>query len=190
MKKGRLIVESKNRNCWLARLAALLCLCAAARADIATISYDDPLLSGVPGSVLTFTGTITNNTNSPVFLNQGSVNLASPFNSATDVSVDLLDWPISLDPLSTSADFAFFTVTIPDPFPGTVGPYGGTLLAQGGADGNALDSLNDPANASFAVDVTGPAAAVPEPRSFVALFGCFAAMTGLKSVLRFKSTSD
>jgi transposase len=150
------------------------------------IAYDDPLLSGTPGSVLTFTGTMTNNTDSPVFLNQGSVNLASPFDSPTDVSVELLDWPISLDPSSTSADLAFFTVTIPDPFPGAAGPYDGTLLAQGGADGNALDSLNDPTDASFAVDVTELAAAAPEPGTFT-LFVCFAAMAGLKYVLRFMS---
>jgi hypothetical protein len=46
--------------------------------------------------------------------------------------------------------FAFFTVTIPDPFPGRAGRYGETLLAQGGADGSALDSLNDPMDAGFA----------------------------------------
>jgi hypothetical protein len=164
-------------------MVVVLCLCAAARAGTISITYDDPLLSGVPGSVLTFTGTMTNNTNSPVFLNQGSVNLASPFNSVTDVSVDLLAWPISLDPLDTSADFAFFTVTIPDPFPGTTGPYGGTLLAQGGADGNALDSLNDPTDATFAVDVTEPAGAIPEPGS-LALLGAGAVLAAFEGLVR------
>ena len=179
-------MQSKNRNRWPARLVVVLwvlCLCAAARAGTITITYDDPLLSGVPGSVLTFTGTMTNNTNASVFLNQGSVNLASPFNSATDVSVDLLEWPISLDPLATSADFAFFTVTIPDPFPGATGPYGGTLLAQGGADENALDSLNDPTDASFAVDVTEPTGTVPEPGS-LALLGAGAALAALELLVR------
>ncbi len=78
------------------------------------------------------------------------------------MNVELLDWPISLDALNTSADFAFFTLTIPDPFPGTARPYGGILLAQGGADGSALDSLNDPTDAAFAVDVTQPTGTVPD----------------------------
>jgi hypothetical protein len=177
-------MESKNRNSWPARLMLVLCLCAAARAGTISITYDDPLLSGVPGSVLTFTGTMTNNTDSPVFLNQGSVNLASPFDTSTDVTGLLDDWPISLDPLSMSADFTFFTVTIPDPFPGTAGPYGGTLLAQGGADGNALDSLNGPMDAGFAVDVTKPMDdPVPEPGT-LALFGAGAALTAFERLVR------
>lgn len=125
------------------------------RRGLIGVNFDDPLLSGPPGSVLTFTGTMTNNTGSTVFLNSGSVNLASPFDTNTDVSGVLDDWPWSLDPSSTSADFVLFTVTIPDPFPGSPGSYGGTLLAQGGADENAMDDLNVPTDASFAVNVTG-----------------------------------
>ena len=144
----------------------LLLLCAGHAGAGVIIAFDNPLLSGSPGDVLTFTGTVANNTGKTVFLNQGSVNIFGPF----DVVVPLLSWPISVDPSSTSDDFVFFTVTIPNPFAGPDGSHGGTLLMQGGADPDALDFLNDAADASFAVDVEPPTE-TPEPGTF----GLFAA---------------
>ncbi|MGH9612195.1 MAG: PEP-CTERM sorting domain-containing protein [Bryobacteraceae bacterium] len=148
-------------------MISLVVLGITARADTITVDFINPSLSGGPGDVLTFSGTMTNNTGTIVFLNGGSVDLAAPFDANTDVSISLLSWPISLNALTTSSTFDFFTVTIPSPFLAPFGTFGGTLLVQGGGDQNAFNNLNLPENASFDVNVA--AASVPEPSSF-ALF--------------------
>jgi len=135
-------------------LIALIALAGAVHADeVLTVNLDSTTLTGLPGQVLAFTGTLTNNTDSTVYLNNDSASFALPLDGAPFLN----NAPFTLDPLATSFDFEMFDVTIPHgQAPGT---YNGTFFVQGGADSNALAEVGA---ATFSVNV-----GTPEPASYL-----------------------
>jgi hypothetical protein len=140
-------------------LSILFVFAAAAQADEFTVSFTESTLTGTPGDVLEFDGTLTNNTSSTVFINNDSFTFQIP--GALDDSLFLNNAPFTLGPMATSTSFAFFDVTIPG---GQLpGDYTGAFTLQGGSDDNAMDNLGV---GSFQVDIP---AGTPEPASFLLL---------------------
>jgi len=131
----------------------------AANAQILSINFDDPDQPGAAGDTLQFFGTITNNSDSTVFLNNDALNftLSDASYMLTD---DFFNTPVSLDPDSTSTDIELFDITLSDPQADPLDTYPGTYGLIGGADGNAQDNLGQ---ANFSVTTT------PEPSSWVFL---------------------
>ncbi|HEY4363782.1 MAG TPA: PEP-CTERM sorting domain-containing protein [Bryobacteraceae bacterium] len=117
-----------------------------------TVTFSPSTVSGPPGSVLGFTGTLLNNTASTVFINNDSFTLAGGI--PLDDSPFFGNAPFSLGPNASSGPFLFFNVTIP----ALQAPndYAGTFDVIGGADGNAQDNLGE---GVFTVTVSS----VPEP---------------------------
>jgi hypothetical protein len=137
---------------------ALLALCGICRADTIGIALTSGLLSGPPGSALTFNGTLSNLTGSTVFLNSAGINLAGAFIPADeDTSPFFMNAPLSLAGNGATPSIDLFTIAIPSPF--AFGAYAGTFTVLGGANANSQDTLG---SASFTVQV-GSAAAAPEP---------------------------
>jgi hypothetical protein len=147
--------------------AALVTLGAAAPAAHAQLNFTLTPSSqfGSPGSTLQFFGTLANpsttdtvflNGDTPTFTAPGLTLDASPFNSNA---------PLSLGPLGSGTDIYtgdFFDVSIGSAaLPGT---YLGTFEIQGGADGNAQDTI---ATQDFSVTVLPQA--VPEASSVTSL---------------------
>jgi hypothetical protein len=137
----------------------------AAKADDVTITFDQPIQAGLPGSTIEFFGTITNNTNATIFLNNDDLNLISPTLGTIDQFFATV--PVSLAPNGqlgdSSGNIELFDVTITAPFDLTPGTY--TLF--GGADGGAQDSLG---SAGFTVEP------VPEPSSIYLVLGGFSTL--------------
>ena len=143
-------------------------LCGVCRADTVNIDLTSALLSGPPGTVLTFNGTLSNTSASTVFLNSAGINLSGAFTPADeDPTPFFVNAPISLDAGDSTSAIDLFTIDIPDPF--TPGLYSGTFTILGGADGNAQDILG---SADFTVQVTS---AAPEPSMYgLLLASCLA----------------
>ena len=163
------------------RLIFLSLVCGAAGwASTFSVDFDQVQLSGAPGDTLTFSGTLTNNTGATVYLNGAGLTLAGFDPSDYDASDFLFNAPLTLDDGTTSADFNFFTVSIPNGF--SAGQYLGTLDVQGGP-GSTDDSLLG--SGDFAVNVTDSSA--PEPGSFGLLIIGLAMLRYLGSVVRRRS---
>jgi hypothetical protein len=145
----------------LSILATVLLAAATARAGVVTIGLDSPLLSGNPGDVLPFSGTITNNTSDVVYLMSDNF---SPLSGLIPAAIDDLPFftnaPLFLDANESTGDIGLFNVTIPIAL--TPGNYGGTFTLLGGA---GLDSQDVLGSADFTVQVLAaqPASGVPEP---------------------------
>ena len=140
-------------------LTALLLAAGCARASDITINLDETTLTGGPGGILTFTGTITDNDSATVDLNELDVSLAGMF--SVDNTPFLLG-PPTVAAGETTVDFTLFTVTIDDPYTDPFGPVGGTVTILGGEEvDNVYEStaINPLGEADFTVNV---AAAVPE----------------------------
>jgi plastocyanin len=154
------------RNLLLTIAALSILPCAAARADNLSITFDPAILSAQPGQTITFSGTITNLENVAVDLNGCDVNIPGQFTA--DCSLFLSNAPFFLDPLETSFVFDMFTVTVDQPYtgsmglqpPGTFTLLGGLEPPGGGYDGGTQNLLGE---AQFAVIVT------PEPGTAVML---------------------
>jgi len=118
-----------------------------------------PSQTGSPGDTLEFDGTITNlSSTDTVFFNAASSNSVSS-DLTIDVTPYLLNAPLSLGPGEMSPLFDIFDIKIdlaalPGSFPGN------TFTVLGGADPNALDTLED-----VEADVNVIASSVPEPSS-------------------------
>jgi hypothetical protein len=126
-----------------------------------TVNLQKSPLDGSPGDMLTFQGTLINNTGLDLSINGAGINLASFDPSDTDLTDFILNATGPLPNGSSIGPVEFFTVSIPQPF--TAGKYQGELTVQGGATA-ADDAVLGTAN--FEVDVMGAApAATPEPRS-------------------------
>jgi len=122
-------------------------------------------LSGAPGSVVTFNGTLTNTSMADIFLN-GVLSFIPPPDLTVDDQPFFLNTPLFLPP-GESFTGELFNVNIgPQAAANT---YHGHFTIQGGVDATTFDTL---ASANFSVQVTSPAA-VPEPGT-IALFvtGC------------------
>jgi hypothetical protein len=139
---------------------------AAARADSLSITFDPSILTAQPGQTVTFSGTITNLESVTVDLNGCDVNIPGQFTS--DCSLFLGNAPFFLAPLETSFLFDMFTVTVDQPYTGSLGlqppgvftVLGGLEPPGGGYDGSTQNLLGQ---AQFAVIVT------PEPGTAVLL---------------------
>jgi hypothetical protein len=154
-------------------LVALLAISMASQASTITFTLNPASQSGAPGTTLIFSGSFTNTTPDPVFLN--SLQFSSIF--STDSTPFLVNSPncaadpagSCLDGFGGSGSIDLFMLTIPIPFTQGPGIYQETVTLLGGADVNAQINLG---SAIYTVDVGG---AVPEPSSVgLALFGCAA----------------
>jgi hypothetical protein len=134
--------------------AALVCRAIGAQGDtIFTIVLDDPNQTVAPGGTVQFFGTVTNNTDTSIYINGDDLNLPSNAGDFTLNDLTLTNTPISLDPNANTGDIELFDVTAASPFPDTFNvAYNGTYDIQGGADSNDQTILNDPVD--FSVEVT------------------------------------
>jgi hypothetical protein len=145
----------------------LLCLLMAApvcHGAVLNVAFVPDTLSGNPGDVLQFFGTLTNTTNAEVFINDDSFTFAIP--GAVDASPFLNNAPLSLGPLGSAGPFEFLDVTIP--LGQAPGIYDGVFTVLGGSTDTARDNIGE---AAFHVVVNGSA---PEPGSML-LFAAGAA---------------
>ena len=98
------------------------------------VNFTSATLTGSPGNTLTFGGTLDNETGSPVYINDASLDLVGFSDPSTYDVADylLVNAPLTAVPNGQSlGPFSFFTVTIPLGF--SNGSYAGTLFVQGGA---------------------------------------------------------
>jgi hypothetical protein len=130
-------------------------------ATIFSVDIISPM-SGLPGDVVTFSGTVTNTDSfNDEYINSDSFS-ADP-GLTLDDSLFLANAPWFLTPGATSSVFDFFTITIsPSLAPGT---YTGLFWPLGGADGGSGEGNNVLGTGAFTVNVLG----TPEP-STIALF--------------------
>jgi len=155
-------------------IAALLFSATAAVATPITLVLDSSLLSGLPGTTVTFIGTVTDVGNSPTFLNGDSVNVAPPL--LPDDTPFFVNFPFTLNPLQ-AVKAPILSVGIP--LGTTAGLYVGTLELLGGVSPVSDDIL---ATVPFAVQVQAAAQPVPEPLTAVLLLcgGTVAALRHLR----------
>ena len=152
---------------------ALMSLAAAHAATI--IVLDNPLQTGVPGDLFTFTATISNTGDTEVSLNANSLNFSGDGFSITDLFFENV--PVSIAPNDSVSGIPLFTIALNNPFEYPLGPYTGTYTLIGGADGNAQDVLSE---TSFTVT------AVPEPGTLT--LSCIVLLAGWRRVRRLNST--
>jgi hypothetical protein len=143
-----------------ALLTILFCFAAAAHADQLTVIFAPSTLTGNPGGMVDFSGTLTNNTAGTLFINFDSFGFAA---GTLDDTPFFDNAPLSLDAGQTSPSFEFFDITLPADL--APGDYDGSFTVFGGADGNGQNPLG---TGSFEVDVVN-AASVPEPSSLILL---------------------
>lgn len=142
-------------------LSAVFC-----KADTLTISLTPIFQSGMPGDVLTFSGTLSNSSGSTVFPNSAGINLSGAFDPTDeDTSPFFNNAPFFLVSGDSTSLIDLFTVSIPNPF--LSGQYSGTFTVLGGADEDAQTIVG---SADFTVQV-GTTNVVPEPNS-----GCLLAI--------------
>ena len=157
---------------------------AAAKADSVTITFVAPNQIAYPGETLQFFGTITNDTNTTLYLNSDDPNLSDP--SGVSFSLDDLFFsnvPISLapegQPGASSGVIELFDIVASSPLLDPVGTYPGTYTLFGGADGGADTAQNSLGSANFSVSIT------PEPSTFsYLLLGALPVLVPLSRKLR------
>ena len=123
-----------------------------------TVTFSPATVSGAPGDMLSFFGTLTNNTANTEYINSDSFTLAGGI--PVDDSPFLANAPLSLGPSASTASFLFLTVTIPNGQ--TPADYAGTFDVIGGQDGGNGTAQDDLGEGLFTVTVTS---SVPEPAS-------------------------
>lgn len=137
---------------------------AVAKADEVNITLDQATQTASAGGTTEFFGTITNNTNTTIYLNSDDLNFSSPGFTVTDQFFTTV--PLSLAPSGqagdSSGDIELFDISVNSPFTGTAGLNSGTYTLFGGDDGGADTAQDNLGSASFAVNVQ---AATPEPSS-------------------------
>ena len=147
------------------RLRLWICvtvLCAVtgtAQATPITFTLTSSLLTAVPGSTVTFSGSLTETGGTITFLNGDNFTSALP----ADDSPFFSNFPVSLAAFQTFSA-PMFRVTVP--LLTAPGLYSGGFTILGGSTPSALTTL---ASQPFAVSVTPVATAVPEPASLLLL---------------------
>src|SRR5581483_10901591 len=140
--------------------------CLPASADLFSIVLQPVLLQGAPGAMVSFSGTLTNNTESDLYLNLDSLNLTGLDPSSIDDTPWFLNTPSGfLDPNGTTGVIGLFNIAIPTPF--LNGDYAGTFQILGGQTSDDQTLLG---SANFTLEVLpGGSPSVPEPSTFVLL---------------------
>ena len=151
-------------KCWPITLVLVLVILATGGSAAAiSINLMPALLTGQPGTALTFSGILANTAISPVFLNGAGINLGGFAPANEDLSPFFANAPLSLAGGGSTSSIGLFTIGIPNPF--SSGTYQGTFTVLGGADENALVNLGA---ANFTVQVI-PGQVTPEPSAAVLL---------------------
>lgn len=129
-----------------------------------TLTLTTPIQNALAGETITFGGILTNNENADVDLNAISFTLSGLFNSDGSLFLDV-SAPLTVAANSSTLPYDWFTVTVPDPFPGVIGLYTATVTIQGGVeiggvyDGSVLDLLG---STDFGINVLSTTS-VPDP---------------------------
>jgi hypothetical protein len=144
-------------------LAIAITAAFAAQAGVLDISLDQSTLTGSSGSVLEFTGTLTNTTDSVLWLNGDDYNvlISDPTSYAFDDSPFYDNTPSGyLDANGTTGDIGLFNFTIFSSL--APGNYDGSFTVTGGAGTDSQDILG---SVDFTVQVTaaGQQNTAPEP---------------------------
>lgn len=129
------------------------------------VTFNQPLLSGVAGDLLVFSGSIQNTGVSEIFLNDSSLNFTGDNVNFTVTNNFLVNVPLSVAGGATASGLNLFEILISPTFAAAFTTYTGSYSLIGGEDGNAQDLLTS-ASFSAAVNTSG----VPEP-STTALMG-------------------
>lgn len=147
-------------------LVAFLLTLSAAHAAVLNVTISPSPLTGNPGQMLTFSGTLENTTGDEVFINSNSFTFDISGTGVLDDSLFLSNAPFTLLSLESSTPFDFLSVNIPA-LQGA-GLYSGVFTVLGGADELAMDVLG---TASFAVEVSAASADIPEPATVLLMGG-------------------
>ncbi|MBS1830801.1 MAG: hypothetical protein JST93_36230 [Acidobacteria bacterium] len=124
----------------------------------AGLTFQSAMLSGSPGSLLSFEGTVTNTWGVETYLNGVSLTVDAFAAEDVDLMPFLVNAPLSLVDGDSAGPFVWFTVAIPAAF--AAGSYNGEFVLQGGPDAGAELILGV---APFQVQVDEPpATGVPE----------------------------
>jgi hypothetical protein len=143
----------------LSVLGLALMASALASADVIDFSLVNPPLVAYPGTVLSFSATVSApvTNGAPVFLNADSTTIDYPL--TLDDSPFFNNFPLSLSPGSSFTGL-LFTVTVPT-YVTVLNYYNGYFEIDGGADSSAGDDL---ASVNFQIEAVPP---VPEPGNAV-----------------------
>jgi hypothetical protein len=146
-------------------IAVLLLLSVPAQADPVTLVLTPDVQTGAPGSLLTFSGSLTNTGASALFLNGLNLQLNAPGGSVTlDDLAFFINVPPQLAGGQMTNTVTLFTVTLGSGIlPGT---YDGSITILGGLTGADFDELT---TQFFQVTVQPAAAPVPEPATMLLL---------------------
>jgi hypothetical protein len=136
-----------------------------AYADTIAVVISPATLTGAPGGLLQFFGTLTNTTGANVFLNGAGVNLPGSAAGSVFLAPFFINAPLFLGPSGATGSFELFNVIIPNSF--ASGDHGGTFTVSGGIDGDAQNIIG---TAQFIVRVQDAGPGVPEPSTWL-LFG-------------------
>jgi hypothetical protein len=158
----------------------------AARAGVLDLSLDSATLSGAAGSVLQFSGTLTNTTDAVLWLNGDDFNLTTLDPSAFDDSPFYTNTPTGfLAANGNTGDIGLFNITIFGSF--APGKYNGSFTVIGGAGADSQDILG---TANFTAQVLPPSG-VPESSTLPLLGAGFALLLAVSLCRsRFRATVE
>jgi PEP-CTERM motif len=166
----------------------MLVLAGLSKADSLNVTLGQSTQTVLQGTiVVAFTGTILNpSTTDTVFLNADSSVTSSSLLSLDDSPFLSNPFLVSLNP-GQSIGSVLFNIDLPTDL--AAGLYTGTFSILGGPDGGALSNFSDLADVNFAVDVTSPVVATPEPGTILLLASGLAGLGLLRKRARLAAAS-